>query len=93
MDTYINLPFFFLQLAIVFQNLNLSKSKTQRRSTFNNMNLVWRKNVQHGVAHIIEVECAYIPQARVLKFLNNEQSHETPQWNGTFISEYPHKKM
>jgi hypothetical protein len=24
---------------------------------------VWKKNVQHGGAHIIEVECAYIPHA------------------------------
>jgi len=25
--------------------------------------LVWEKNVRHGRAHIIEVECAYIPHA------------------------------
>ncbi len=84
--------FISLQSAIVLQNFNLLKSRTQRRSTFNNMDLVWRKDVRHGVAHIIEVECAYIPQTQVLKNLNNEQNHETPQWNETFISEYPTRK-
>jgi hypothetical protein len=40
------------------------------------MDLLWRKDVRHGGAHIIEVECAYIPHAQVLEFLNGEQSHE-----------------
>jgi hypothetical protein len=47
-----------------------------RRSPLNNMDLVWTKDIQHGGAHIIEVECTYMPHARVLRFLNNEQSHE-----------------
>ncbi len=53
-----------------------------RRSPFN-MDLVWRKDVQHGRARIIEVECAYIPHAWVLEFLNGEQSHEDSlmEWN------------
>jgi hypothetical protein len=40
-----------------------------RRSPFNNMYLVWRKDVPYGV---IEVECAYIPHAQVSEFLNGE---------------------
>jgi hypothetical protein len=54
-----------------------------RRSPFNNMDLVWRKDVRHGRAHIIKVEYAYIPHSRVLKFLNGEQSHEDSlmEWN------------
>jgi hypothetical protein len=34
-----------------------------KKSPFNNMNLVWKKNVRHGKAHIIKVECAYITHA------------------------------
>jgi hypothetical protein len=34
-----------------------------RKSPFNDMDLVWKKDVQHGRAHIIKVECAYIPHA------------------------------
>jgi hypothetical protein len=47
------------------------------------MDLVWKKDVQHGGAHIIKVECAYIPHAWISKFLNNEQSHEDSlmEWN------------
>ncbi len=47
------------------------------------MDLVWRKDVRHGGAHIIEVECAYIPHARVSKLLNSEQNHEdtSKEWN------------
>ncbi len=54
-----------------------------KKSPFNNMDLVWKKDVQHGGAHIIEVECAYIPHARISKFLNGEQSHEDSlmEWN------------
>jgi len=36
-----------------------------RRSSFNNMYLVWRKDVPYGGPDIIEVECAYIPHAQV----------------------------
>jgi len=54
-----------------------------KRLPFNNMDLVWRKDVWHGGAHIIGVECAYIPHAQVLKFLNSEQNHEDSlmEWN------------
>jgi hypothetical protein len=34
-----------------------------KRSPFNNMDLVWKKDVRHGGAHVIKVECAYIPHA------------------------------
>jgi len=47
------------------------------------MGLVWKKDVQHGRAHIIEVDCAYISHAQVSEFLNGEQSHENSlmEWN------------
>jgi hypothetical protein len=47
------------------------------------MDLVWKKDVQHGGAHIIEVECAYIPHARISKNLNGERNHEDSpmEWN------------
>jgi hypothetical protein len=47
------------------------------------MDLVWKKDVWHGGAHIIEVECAYIPHARIPEFLNGERSHEDSlmEWN------------
>jgi hypothetical protein len=47
------------------------------------MDLVWRKDVRHGGAHIIEVECAYIPHAWISEFLNSERSHEDSllEWN------------
>jgi len=52
-------------------------------SIFNNIDLVWKKDVRHGGAHIIEVECAYIPHARISEFLNGEQNHEDSlmEWN------------
>ncbi len=54
-----------------------------KKSPFNNMDLVWKKNVRHGGAHIIEVECAYIPHAQTSKILNGEWSHEDSpmEWN------------
>ncbi len=54
-----------------------------KKSTFNNMDLMWKKKVQHGRAHIIEVECAYIPHAQISEFLNGEWSHEDSlmEWN------------
>ncbi len=54
-----------------------------KKSPFNNMDLVWRKDVRHGGAHIIEVECAYIPHAWISEFLNSERSHEDSllEWN------------
>ncbi len=47
------------------------------------MDLVWKKYVQHGRAHIIKVECAYVPHARILEFINGEQNHENSwmEWN------------
>jgi len=47
-----------------------------RRSPFNNMDLVWTKDIQHRGAHIIEVESTYMPHARVVNFLNDERNHE-----------------
>jgi hypothetical protein len=57
------------------------------------MDLVWKKDVWYGKAHIIKVECAYIPHAQISKFLNGEQSHEdsTMEWN--ISNRYPYKKM
>jgi hypothetical protein len=37
--------------------------QNSRKSPLNNMDLVWKKDVQHGGAHIIKVECAYILHA------------------------------
>jgi len=51
------------------------KFKTQRNHPLTTLT-VWKKYVRHGRAHIIEVECAYIPHARISEFLNGEQSHE-----------------
>jgi len=47
------------------------------------MDLVWRKDVWHGKAHTIEVECAFISHSRILEVLNGEQSHEDSlmEWN------------
>jgi hypothetical protein len=47
------------------------------------MDLVWKKDVQHGGTHIIKVECAYITHAQILEFLNGERSHEDSpmEWN------------
>jgi hypothetical protein len=54
-----------------------------RKSPFNNMDLVGKKDVRHGGAHIIEVECACIPHAQVLEFLNGKKKHEDSpkEWN------------
>jgi hypothetical protein len=56
------------------QYINIQNPK---KSPFNNMDLVWKKDVQHGRAHIIEVECACIPHARILEFLNSEMGSFT----------------
>jgi hypothetical protein len=47
------------------------------------MDLVWKKDIRHGKTHKIEVECAYIPHAQVLKFINGERNHEDSpmEWN------------
>jgi len=63
-----------------FQHIKIQNPK---KSPFNNMDLVWKKYVRHGGAHIIEVECVYIPHAWISEFLNGEQSHENSsmEWN------------
>ncbi len=90
MDTYINLLSFLVQSVqgIVSNMAHASKSQSieiqnPRKSPFNNMDLVWRKDVRHGGAHFIEVECAYNPHAQILEFLNGERSHEDSpmEWN------------
>ncbi len=90
MDININSLFFLVQSAqgIVSNMGRASKSQyieiqNPTKSPFNNMDLVWKKDVWHGGAHIIEVECAYIPHARIPEFLNGERSHEDSlmEWN------------
>jgi hypothetical protein len=36
-----------------------------KKLPFNNMDLAWKKDVWHGGAHIIKVECEYIPHAQI----------------------------
>ncbi len=70
MDININFILFFVQLTEgIVSNMGCA-SKSQyieiqnpKKSPFNNMDLAWKKDVRHGGAHIIEVECAYIPHA------------------------------
>jgi hypothetical protein len=90
LDININLMSFLIQLAqgIVSNMGHALKSQSieiynPRKSPFNNMDLVWREDVWHGGAHIIKVECAYIPHAWVLEILNGEWSHEDfpMDWN------------
>jgi hypothetical protein len=90
LDININLLFFLIQSAqgIVSNMGCVSKSQyieiqNPKKSPFNNMDLVWKKNVRHGEAHIIKVECAYIPHAWILEFLNDEWNHEDSlmEWN------------
>ncbi len=90
MDININSLFFLVQSAqgIVSNMGRVSKSQyieiqNPTKSPFNNMDLVWKKDVRHGGAHIIEVKCAYIPHARISEFLYDERSHEDSpmEWN------------
>jgi hypothetical protein len=74
-----NLLFFLVQLAqgIILNMGHASNSQfidiqNPRKSPFKNMNLVWKKDVQHGGPHMIKVKCAYIPHAQVSEFLNGE---------------------
>jgi hypothetical protein len=46
--------------------------QNKKKLPFNNMDLVWKKDVQYRKAHVIKVECAYIPHARVSEFPNDE---------------------
>jgi hypothetical protein len=90
LDININLLSFLVQSAQgIISNMSCA-SKSQyidiqnpKKSPFKNMDLVWKKDVWHGGAHIIEVECAYIPHAQILEFLNGERSHEDSpmEWN------------
>jgi hypothetical protein len=54
-----------------------------KKSHFNNMDLVCKKDVRHGRAHIIEVECAYIPYAQISKNISGERNHgdSLMEWN------------
>jgi hypothetical protein len=48
----------------VLQNFNIYIDiQNPKNDPFNNMDLVWKKNVRHGGVNIIEVECANIPHA------------------------------
>jgi hypothetical protein len=74
----------------VFQNLNLLIFKTQGSQHGFGVD----KNVRHGGARIVKVECAFIPYALILEFLHDDfEAMKAPQWSGTFISGYHHEKM
>lgn len=47
------------------------------------MDIMWTNDAWHGGAHIIEIECAYIPHEWVLKNLDGECNHEDSlmEWN------------
>ncbi len=47
------------------------------------MNLLWRKDVRHGGAHMVQVENTYVPHERVPKFLEGEHGHGelVVEWN------------
>jgi hypothetical protein len=47
------------------------------------MDLVWKNGFKHGGHNKVVIEIAYIPHARVLKFLEGEQCEmKTPiEWN------------
>ncbi len=90
MDININSLFFLVQSVqgIVSNMGRASKSQyieiqNPTKSPFNNMDLLWKKDVRRGGPHIIEVECAYVPHAQISKFLNGERSHENSpmEWN------------
>jgi hypothetical protein len=90
LDININLSSFLVQSTqgIILNMGCASKSQSidiqnPRKSPFNKMDLVWKKDVWHGGARIIKVECAYIPHAQILEFLNDERSHEGSwmEWN------------
>jgi hypothetical protein len=79
LDININLSSFLIQSTqgIILNMGRASKSQSieiqnPRRSPFNNMDLVWRHDVQHEGAHVIEVKCPYIPYAQVFKILKGE---------------------
>jgi hypothetical protein len=57
------------------------------------MDLVWKKNVRYGGAHIIKVECVYIPHARILEFLNGERSHEDSPMEWNIYKRIPSQEM
>ncbi len=90
MDININLLFFSYTInsnlvsnmgsALKSQSIEI---QNQKRSPFNNMDLVWTKNVWHEGSHIIEVQSAYISHAWISEFFNNEWSHEDSsiEWN------------
>jgi hypothetical protein len=53
------------------------------KSLFSNKNLVWRFRICHGGQNKVTIQFAYVPYARILKFLEGEQEDtSTPmKWN------------
>jgi hypothetical protein len=53
------------------------------KSTFSNKDLVWRFGIRHGGQNKVTIQFAYVPYARILKFLKGEQRDiRTPvEWN------------
>jgi hypothetical protein len=64
-----------------------------QRSPFNNMDLMWKKDVQHGNVYIIKLKCAYMPHAWVAKILNSEQNYEDSLMEWNIYKLIPHKKI
>jgi hypothetical protein len=54
-----------------------------KKSPFNNMDLVWKKKCSTSRVTYNRIECAYIPHAQILVFLNGKRSHEhySMEWN------------
>jgi len=53
------------------------------KSFFSNKDLVWRSGLCHGGQNKVTIQFAYVPYARILKFLEGEQGDMgTPvEWN------------
>jgi hypothetical protein len=53
------------------------------KSTFSNKDLVWRSRIRHGRQNKVTIQFAYVPYARILKFLEGERGDtNTPEeWN------------
>ncbi len=62
---------------------NPSRSKTQQRSPFSNVDLVWKYRFRHGGQNKVAIETTYIPHACVSEFLQGEQRdmQTTIEWN------------
>jgi hypothetical protein len=72
-------------------NFQTIEIQNLRKSPFN-MDLVWKKYVWHGGAHIIEAECTYIPHAQASKILNDEQNHEDSPMEWKIYKQVPPQK-